>query len=361
MKLKTIVITLTLLVFTQLLIKLRMNFSREIAAIPKKSILKPQDHVINSKNFLTKKKEIIIAVIDTGIDTSHKALANNIWINPGEDLNNDGKCTEEDFNGIDNDGNGYIDDCNGWNFAQNNNNPMDTHGHGTHVAGIIAAITNVLPEANIKIMPLKYYDNSVTTNQVKSTVDAINYAIKMNVTFINYSAGGDSPSSDEKNAILRAQKKGIIFIAAAGNEKNNIKKVPYYPASYNLPNIVSVAAINNKGSLINKSNWGETVDIAAPGFNVLSTLPRNSYGNMSGTSMAASFVSGLAAIIMAKENCSPAEAIAKIKTNAINSRKLFSKISKNRLIDPVKVMNFNSRHQSQKKLIEKIFYTASIL
>lgn len=333
---------------------------RTIAYIPDKSMASPLTTNIKIP-VPGKSRKIVIAVIDTGADFHHRVLRNRIWVNSAEDLNGDGNCTDADYDGIDQDGNNLVDDCMGWNFANGNNNIMDTHGHGTHISGIIAAISNVFSEYDIRIMPLKYYDAAITKNHVKNTVAAINYAINMGVQIINYSAGGDTPSLEEKRAILRAQKKGILFVAAAGNEKNNVARIPYYPSSYNLPNILSVTAVNGKGDLLARSNWGRTIDIAAPGFNVMSTLPNNRYGNMTGTSMAASFITGLISVIMAKENCSAFRAVGQIKSSSIHSKKLDARVENKRIVDPAAALRITGIKRSVREKIEKIFFTASIL
>lgn len=253
-------------------------------------------------------RDIIVAVIDTGIDVNHPDLTNNLWVNPGE-TGRDRKGLDKASNGVDDDKNGFVDDVHGWNFVHRSNNLKDTHGHGTHIAGIIGAeggngvgISGVAPR--VSIMVLKYYDpESRSADNLKNTVRAIDYAVKMNAHIINYSGGGLSPAIEEKQAIERAMKKGILFVAAAGNEKSNSDIQKYYPADYGLPNIVSVTAIDKKKHVLPSSNWGvSTVHIAAPGNNILSTLPNGQYGHMTGTSQATAFVSGVAALLMANNS-----------------------------------------------------------
>ncbi len=253
-------------------------------------------------------KEIVVAVIDTGIDVLHPDLKNNLWVNPGE-TGVDAQGRNKATNGIDDDGNGFIDDVHGWNFVHHSHNLSDTHGHGTHIAGIIGAeggngigISGVAPK--VSVMVLKYYDpGSKSADNLKNTVRAIDYAVKMNAHIINYSGGGLSPALEEKQAIERAMKKGILFVAAAGNEKSNSDIQKYYPADYGLPNIVSVTAIDKKKHVLPSSNYGvSTVHIAAPGNNIFSTLPGGQYGYMTGTSQATAFVSGVAALLMANNS-----------------------------------------------------------
>jgi Subtilisin-like serine proteases len=263
-------------------------------------------------------KDIVVAVIDTGIDDKHEDLKANLWENPGE-MGKDEKGRDKATNGIDDDKNGFVDDVHGWNFVSNNNKLDDNHGHGTHIAGIIGAeagngkgIIGISPQ--VSLMVLKYYDPKVPgTDNLKNTVAAIKYAVAKGAHIINYSGGGTEFSQEEHDAVAEAEKKGILFVAAAGNERSNSDKNHYYPADYKLKNIISVTAIDPKTEVLSSSNYGvETVDIAAPGQNILSCLPGNAYGYMTGTSQATAFVSGAAALVMAsKENYYKAEEIKK--------------------------------------------------
>jgi thermitase len=265
-------------------------------------------------------KEIVIAVIDTGIDANHKNLIDNLWVNPGESgIVDSDKCRKttnaltvkecnKATNGIDDDANGFIDDVHGWNFVYNDNHLVDNHGHGTHIAGIIAAksaagggVSGVAP--NVSIMALKYYDPKASnSNNLKNTIQAIQYAVKMKANIINYSGGGTDYSPEEFQAIKEAEKAGILFVAAAGNERSNSDESGkhYYPADYDLTNIISVTAVNKEDTkVLPTSNYGvRTVDLAAPGENIYSTLPGNTYGAMTGTSQATAFVTGVAALVM---------------------------------------------------------------
>lgn len=250
-------------------------------------------------------KKVIVAVIDTGIDINHEDLKNNLWKNPGE-TGKDAKGRDKASNGIDDDGNGYIDDVYGWNFVSNNNKLDDNHGHGTHIAGIIGAeagnkkgISGISPE--VSLMVLKYYDPKVpNTDNLKNTIQSINYAVKMGAHIINYSGGGTEFSQEEHDAVASAAAKNILFVAAAGNERSNSDEHHYYPADYKLSNIISVTAIDPTTEVLSSSNYGtETVDIAAPGQTILSCLPNSSYGLMTGTSQATAFVTGAAVLVMA--------------------------------------------------------------
>lgn len=253
-------------------------------------------------------KNTLIAVIDTGVDIKHEDLKNNLWRNPGES-GLDAKGRNKDSNGLDDDQNGFIDDIHGWNFVSNNSKLDDNHGHGTHIAGIIGAeasnkkgISGISP--NVSLMILKYFDPKVAnTDNLKNTILSIRYAIKMGAHIINYSGGGTDFSKEEFDAVELAERKGILFVAAAGNERANSDQHHYFPADYSLKNIISVTAIDPTTEVLSSSNYGVlTVDIAAPGQNILSCLPNNSYGLMTGTSQATAFVTGAAALVMSHKN-----------------------------------------------------------
>jgi subtilisin family serine protease len=236
----------------------------------------------------TSSSQPIVAIVDSGIDLYHIDLKDNIFINTKEIAGDN----------IDNDNNGYIDDISGWNFVSNNNIPQDDFYHGTHVAGIVTGVSN-----DISIMPLKF-QNSSGLGYTGAAASAINYATNMklkgiNIASINLSWGGGTSSSlILESAIKRANDLGIVVVTAAGNNSSNNDLVPRYPSSYKLSNTISVAATNRDLTLANYSNYGKnSVDIAAPGTGIYSTLPNNSYGYVSGTSMAAPFVSGAVALL----------------------------------------------------------------
>lgn len=236
-----------------------------------------------------------IAVIDTGIDLQHVDLSSALWANTGEIPSN----------GIDDDGNGFVDDINGWNFVNNNNNPDDCDGHGTHVAGIIRGtsqdiLANPLPAAKIKLMAVKFLDcngNGTTSAAVQS----IYYAVNNGARVLNNSWGGGSYSYSLHEAIAYSYSHQASFVAAAGNSGLNNDVSPMYPASYNVPNIISVSATTDADNLASFSNYGVSkVHLASPGVGIYSTYLNNMYASLSGTSMAAPFVSGVVAI-MARE------------------------------------------------------------
>jgi subtilisin family serine protease len=217
--------------------------------------------------------QVVIGVVDTGVDITHPDLAGNIWINPGEIPGN----------GIDDDGDGYVDDVNGYDFAGSTATITDSGYHGTHVAGTIAAIGNnslgvIGVDYLAKILPMKVSTDGESIN-TSAALAAFNYAVKLkqagvNIVALNASFGGSSSSTSEKTAIQALSNAGIILCAAAGNETANNDTTPSYPANYAIPNIISVAAIDQNGNLADFSNYGATtVDIAAPGVNIYSTQP----------------------------------------------------------------------------------------
>jgi subtilisin family serine protease len=234
----------------------------------------------------------IVAVIDTGVDFTHPDLAANMWINSGEIPGN----------GIDDDGNGFADDVYGWNFVGNNGNVMDDNGHGTHVAGIIGAVGNngigvAGVNWNTRIMALKFLDAN-GSGYLSNAVRALNYAVQMGARISNNSYGGGGYDQFMAAAIANARNAGHIFVAAAGNSSQNIDVNPAYPASYNSDNVIAVASTDRNDRLSSFSNYGvNTVDLAAPGSSILSTLPGGRYGTYSGTSMAAPQVAGAMALI----------------------------------------------------------------
>lgn len=240
----------------------------------------------------------VVAVIDTGLDLNHLVFSttNAVWQNPGEIPNN----------GIDDDHNGYIDDINGWNFVSNSGPMYDDDGHGTHVSGIILGVTQDIysspyPAAKIKIMPLKFLDED-GYGRTSDAIKAIYYAVNNGATVLNNSWGGPSYSSALHEAITYAYNSGVIFVAAAGNSGTNNDSAPMYPSSYDVPNIISVAATLDSDAFATFSNYGKnTVHLASPGVYILSTKPGTGYVTMSGTSMATPFVAGLAALIKAEQ------------------------------------------------------------
>ena len=254
---------------------------------------------------------LVIGVLDTGVDYNHQDLVGNIWTNPGEIAND----------GIDNDGNGYVDDIRGWDFAYNDNNPSDVHGHGTHVSGTIAGKGNngvgVTGVAwNAKIMPLKFL-NDQGSGSTSNAILAINYATAKGVKLTNNSWGGGGFSQGLYNAINAAGQAGALFIAAAGNNSANADINPMYPAAYDLANIVSVASTTRTDSLSWFSNYGLTsVDLGAPGSDIYSLAPGGGYATLSGTSMASPHVAGAAALLWSQN---PTWTAQQVKNTLMNT------------------------------------------
>jgi len=255
----------------------------------------------------------VVAVIDTGLHLNHPIFANTgaVWQNPGETGSCGPGCNKA-TNGIDDDGNGYVDDVHGWNFVSNSKVMYDDDGHGTHVAGIVLGVTQDIysspfAAAKIKIMPLKFLDGS-GYGKTSDAIKAIYYAVNNGATVINNSWGGPSYSSALHEAIAYSYYHGTTFLAAAGNSGANNDSLPMYPATYNVPNIIAVAATTDSDAMAYFSNYGkQSVHLASPGVFILSALPPlpkfdyNEYGSMSGTSMAAPFVAGLAALMKAEQ------------------------------------------------------------
>ena len=240
---------------------------------------------------------IVVAVIDSGVDYNHNELRDNIWFNSAEIAGNN----------IDDDRNGYVDDVRGWNFSGNNNNPMDDNDHGTHVAGVIGAKANNSVGIaginwNVKIMPLKFM-NARGQGRTSSAINAIEYAIANGARISNNSWGGGAYSQALFDAIQAANSAGHLFVAAAGNDGANNDRNAHYPSSYNLPNIISVGASDSSDRIAGFSNFGlRSVDLLAPGVSILSSVANNSYRQSSGTSMAAPFVSGVAALLLSENS-----------------------------------------------------------
>jgi subtilisin family serine protease len=237
---------------------------------------------------------VVVGVIDTGIDFSHPDLAATQWTNPGE------TCTGCPTDGIDNDSNGYADDWRGWDFANDDNDPFDDNSHGTHVSGTIGATADdgvgVTGIASVKLLALKFL-NANGSGTTADAVRALNYANAAGVQLTNNSWGGGGYSQALRDAIREADARGAVFVAAAGNDSTNNDVAPHYPSNYDLPNVVSVAATTSTDALASFSNYGRgSVDLAAPGDNIYSTIPGGGYDWYSGTSMATPHVTGSLAL-----------------------------------------------------------------
>jgi subtilisin family serine protease len=258
--------------------------------------------------------EVVVAVLDTGVDYTHKDLVENMWLRPA----NVPQYTDDEL--------GSFDDLRGFDANTNISDPMDDNGHGTHCAGIIGAEGNngegiAGINWNVKIMPLKFLGRGGFGN-VKDAIEAINYAIDrrkngVNLRVINASWGSTQRSKALEDAIRAAGEAGILFVAAAGNSSTDNDRRPHYPSNYDLPNMLSVAALDRNDLLANFSNYGaKTVHVAAPGREIPSTWLNDQYREASGTSMAAPQVSGIAALILANE---PKLSMAKLRERILKS------------------------------------------
>lgn len=243
--------------------------------------------------------DVVVAVIDTGIDRSHPDLAANIWVNPGEIPGN----------GTDDDGNGFVDDVSGWDFGADDNDPSDEAGHGTHVAGIIGAEGNnafgvVGVNWRVRIISLRIgdgvFDNAATLNALHY-VNTLRQA-GVPVVAVNASYGGNSFSNAFLQELTIARDLEILLVAAAGNDSANNDATAFYPAGYDVENVIAVASHNQGGRLSSFSSYGATsVDIAAPGTGIRSTIPGGGFGYNDGTSMAAPHVTGAVALLASVE------------------------------------------------------------
>lgn len=239
----------------------------------------------------TGSNSVVVAVIDTGVNYSHPELAQNIWNNAGEIAGNL----------IDDDDNGFVDDIRGWNFRDSNNDPTDQDGHGTAVASVIGALGNNASGTcgvcwNISLMPLRV--GLGETGSISQITQAINYAITNGAHVINASWGTTSYSQTLSDVINLARSANVVVVAAAGNYSSNIDASPYYPASFTHDNIITVAAVDANGNLATFSSYASlSVDIAAPGVDIY-IIDGSFYNYSSGTSVAAPYASGVAALII---------------------------------------------------------------
>lgn len=295
-----------------------IHYSQEyfIDYIPEDSLYTEQWGLQNIKAeeawdlFLNNSSDIILAVIDTGIDYLHPDIDDNVFTNAGEigiDKNGNDKST----NGIDDDQNGFIDDYQGWDFVDKikifnsdlnhdfvgwDNDPSDEHGHGTNMAGIIAASHNQFGIAgvnpSVKILNLRAFDKN-GNGEEDDVASAIIYAVKMGAKVINMSWGDNVYSAVLKDVIEYAYNKNVLLVSSAGNSSSN---EPHFPSSFS--EVISVGAIQSDDNLSSFSNYGSTIDLVAPGSQIMTLDLNNSYKQVSGTSAAAPFVSAAAAAII---------------------------------------------------------------
>jgi subtilisin family serine protease len=244
-------------------------------------------------------KKVVVAVLDSGVDYTHPDLAGNMWHRPDDlDVYVDPQL-------------GEMDDIDGFSTVEYERDPMDENGHGTHCAGIIGAegdnnLGIVGVNWHVEIMPLKFMGRG-GFGSTKDAIAAINYVIArkkdgVNVRVISASWGSQSRSKALEDVIRKAGEADILFIAAAGNDGANADKRPHYPSGYNLPNVLSVAALDRRDELASFSNYGaKGVHVAAPGKEILSTWLNGNYEEHSGTSMATPFVAGVAGLVLSVE------------------------------------------------------------
>ncbi len=251
---------------------------------------------------------VTVAVIDSGVAINHSSLSSKIYVNEAELFG---------IPGVDDDGNGYIDDIRGWDFARKSPLNNDTSGHGTHVAGVISGshsgpMKGVAPEA--KILPLDFMEGG--SGFTSDAIEAIEYAKSNGARVINASWGSSFCSKLLEDKINSLVNKNVLFVAAAGNSGNNISYWPEYPAAFISEAQITVGSITQRGFMSSFSNYGNLVDVMAPGDEILSTYLGNDYVYLSGTSMAAPFVSGLAALLVQKK---PDITVHQLKSILLNS------------------------------------------
>ncbi len=242
---------------------------------------------------------VLVAVLDTGVDLEHPMIKSQAWKNPGE-TGADSQGRDKATNDVDDDRNGHVDDVFGWDFVDDTAEIGDPHGHGTHIAAIVTRHSKAS-----RIMSLRYFGEpkkrslASAANSGRRLVQAIDYAVKMGAQIINISGGGAGESPEEKQALQRAWKKGVLVIAAAGNEGRDLETHPFFPASYPFPNILVVESYVPGRGRAYKTNYSSKVrTIAALGEDIESALPGGRVGKMSGTSQATAQVTAVASELL---------------------------------------------------------------
>lgn len=276
--------------------------------------------------------DVIVGVLDSGLDRSCAEIQGSIYTNKNEIPGNN----------IDDDQNGFVDDINGWNFFHNNNELYNDYlhdNHGTYISSIIAAshssgaMCGVAPQ--VKILPLKFLHG--TNGQTADAVRAIEYAHSMGASIINCS--WDSTAYDQELFDTMKKYSDILFVCSAGKQGADLDEVPVYPACYDLPNVLSVAAVDNKGALYEFSGYGQKAHIGAPGVNILSALPEGDYSYSDGTSSAAAFVTGAAALVKSyRSDLTAAEIADIIKHSSKRVRSFKGKIQCGGIVDAYKCL-----------------------
>ncbi|MGI6680000.1 MAG: S8 family peptidase [Bdellovibrionota bacterium] len=321
---------------------------------------------INAENDLEKlkgDKKTVVAVVDTGIDYYHPDLRDNLWVNPREIPNN----------GIDDDGNGVIDDVYGANFVDDTGSPLDDHGHGTHVAGIIGAKGNngigvAGTNWNVKIISVKFL-NSYGSGSLYNGIRAFEYLEDLknsgvDIKVVNNSWGGSSYVQSLFDAMDSLARKGVILTAAAGNEASDNDVLGTYPANFDIDNLVSVASTDEQGGISYFSNiGGSTVDIAAPGSHILSTYLNGQYASMSGTSMATPYVTGALSLLFSyNSSLSAKNAIERLYNTGRDESTLSGSVRTGRMVDISRLLYNNTtplpEDPSCAYSVEKINYTS---
>jgi subtilisin family serine protease len=268
----------------------------------------------------TGSRDVLVGVIDSGIDRDHEDLAANMWTNPGES-GLDVVGNDKRYNGLDDDRNGYIDDWRGWDFVNEDNDPDDDNSHGTHCAGTIGGVgNNSLGVAgvcwNISLVAMKFL-SAGGSGFTSDGIEAVYYASSIGVDLTSNSWGGGGFEQGLLDAIADAETRGILFVAAAGNDNVNNDSDPHYPSNYELDNIISVAATDRKDGIASFSCYGLTsVDVGAPGVAIWSTTPDDTYAWFNGTSMATPLVSGMCALL---KSYRPSLTSTEIKTAIMQS------------------------------------------
>ncbi|MFA9375862.1 MAG: S8 family peptidase [Lachnotalea sp.] len=277
--------------------------------------------------------QVVVGVLDSGIDINHEDLKDATYVNTGEVPDN----------GIDDDNNGYIDDVNGWDFYNNDNSVYDDvylDFHGTFIAGILAASKNEIGicgvAPNVKIMPLKFISGD--KGNTSDAIRAIEYAQNKGVEIINCSWGG----TEYNKALKKAMKKSkILFVCSSGNKGYDTNVTKFYPTCFNINNIITVGAINHRGEMESFSNYGDDVDVVAPGMNVVGTTPGNGYLFGSGTSFAAPYVTGIAALIKSVKPDSTYKDIKKaIVKHVVVGDELNNKVNTSGRVDANKALEY---------------------
>ncbi len=245
--------------------------------------------------------DVLVGVIDTGIDYNHPDIKDNYWNNPGE-VGLDAEGRDKKTNGVDDDNNGFVDDWRGWDFVNNDNDPFDDHSHGTHCAGTIGAKGNngvgvVGVNWDVSLVGIKFLSAS-GSGSLADAVSAIEYGTTIGADLTSNSWGGGGFSQTMEDAIRGAHDAGILFVAAAGNSSSNNDVTPHYPSSYDVENVIAVAASDHDDGIASFSSYGRrSVHLAAPGVDILSSTPSSQYKKYSGTSMATPHVAGAVALV----------------------------------------------------------------